>query len=527
MNRHQLWLNIKSTQLARMNLDWEHIPEPPLKLPAQDHPFEVDLDITGKRSLHHLVDMAISREGSQRLRDWFLQICPDPHCIETRQNIIQELVPLSRFRDKLLLNFHLVSKEQLDGEKLLRWLRIQPPSSVLRKALPLSLGLAVINIILFICYYLGWIPGYWIISFALYLVVYFWHFPALKKSFDTIMLLDDELGKFKTILRYLETYPYRKNSYLKQLCKPFLDRETLPSRQLRKVTLLTTAIGLRMNPVMTILLNIAFPWDMFFGALIDRYKAQCVELFPKWLNAWFEMEALVSLANFGYLHPDYVFPEILSVNECADHSVFQATEMGHPLIPSEQKVCNDFSLRNLGEITLITGSNMAGKSTFLKTAGINLCLAYTGGPVDAKALCTGLFRVFTCMQIHDSITDGFSFFYAEVKRLKTLLEALQDREQIPVFFLVDEIFKGTNSRERLIGSRAYIHHLSTQHGVGMIATHDLELGRLEDQIPSLTNYHFRDDVSDGTMIFDYKLHPGLCSTTNALKIMRMEGLPLD
>ena len=131
------------------------------------------------------------------------------------------------------------------------------------------------------------------------------------------------------------------------------------------------------------------------------------------------------------------------------------------------------------------------------------------------------------MQIYDSITDGLSFFYAEVKRLKALLAVLHEDDQAPVFFLIDEIFKGTNSRERLIGGRAYIHHLSEQSGVGMIATHDLELGQLADQLPSLTNYHFRDDVTDGKMIFDYKLHLGLCTTTNALKIMRMEGLPIE
>jgi DNA mismatch repair ATPase MutS len=245
------------------------------------------------------------------------------------------------------------------------------------------------------------------------------------------------------------------------------------------------------------------------------------------VNAWSELEALVSLANFAYLHPDYVFPEVLPEEQDANQPIFQAIEMGHPLIPSEQRVCNDFSLHELGEITLITGSNMAGKSTFLKTAGVNLCLAYAGGPVNARIFRTRLFQIFTCMQIQDSITDGLSFFYAEVKRLKALLAVLHDGIQVPVFFLIDEIFKGTNSRERLIGSRTYIHHLSKQSGVGMIATHDLELGQLADQIPTLTNYHFRDDVTDGKMIFDYKLHPGLCSTTNALKIMRMEGLPVE
>lgn len=527
MNRHQLWLTIKSTQLARMKLDWEHIPEPPLKKPGQHHPFEIDLDITGPRSLHHLLDMTISHEGSQRLRDWLLQIHPDLQCIKTRQRIVRELVPLARFRDKLLLNFRLVSKEQLDGQKLLKWLHMQAPPKTLQWVLPLSFGLALTNIILFVSYYVGWIPGCWIFSLILYLAVYFIYLPTIKTHFDAVMLLYDELDKFKVILRYLETYPYGNTPYLRHLCKPFCDREHLPSKQLRKITWLTTAVGLRMNPVLALLLNIVFPWDILFAYLGSRYQRHCSEYFPTWVNAWSELEALASLANFAYLHPDYVFPEILSEEPDANQPIFQAIALGHPLIPSEQKVSNDFALHAFGEITLITGSNMAGKSTFLKTAGLNLCLAYAGGPVNARTFRTRLFRIFTCMQIQDSIIDGLSFFYAEVKRLKALLTVLHDGVQAPVFFLIDEIFKGTNSRERLIGSRTYIHHLSKQAGVGMIATHDLELGQLANQIPSLTNYHFRDDVTDGKMVFDYKLHPGLCLTTNALKIMRMEGLPVE
>ncbi len=537
IHKHQIWLNIKSVQLARMTLDWDNIHEPPSKAPDENHPFEIDLDLTGRRSLHHLIDMAVSHEGSQRLREWFLQTHPNPKKIETRQQIVRELVPLARFRDKLLLNFRLVSREYLDSKKLLRWLQGQSSSSTpLRKILPLSIGLAAVNITLFSGYQLKWIPGYWVISFALYLVVYFMNFSSIAKSFEAVIVLRDELDKFKTILRYLETYPYSKNVHLKQLCEPFCNSEYLPSRQLRKIAWLTTAVAWRMNPMLALLLNMIIPWDMYFARLIEHHKVQCSQHFPKWINAWAELEALVSLANFAYLHPDYVFPEILSSDSTFEggqgdvypsQPIFQAIGLGHPLIPPEQKVCNDFRIQSLREITLLTGSNMSGKSTFLKTVGISLCLAYAGGPVNAVMFQTRLFRIFTCIRINDSITDGFSFFYAEVKRLKTLLEVLDGEDPIVLMFLIDEIFKGTNSRERLIGSRAYIHHLSNLRGVGMIATHDLELGQLEEQIPGLSNMHFRDDVADGKMVFDYKLHSGLCPTTNALKIMRMEGLPVE
>ena len=189
-------------------------------------------------------------------------------------------------------------------------------------------------------------------------------------------------------------------------------------------------------------------------------------------------------------------------------------------------MCNDFTLTHLGEIALITGSNMSGKSTFLRTLGVNLCLAYAGAPVHATALQTVLLRLFTCIKVSDSVTDGISYFYAEVRRLKALLQALDAAEPVPLCFLIDEIFRGTNNRERLIGSRAYISALTRGHGVGVISTHDLELVTLPDTVPNIHNYHFREEVHAGRMVFDYQLRLGPCPTTNALRIMQMEGLPV-
>jgi DNA mismatch repair ATPase MutS len=183
-------------------------------------------------------------------------------------------------------------------------------------------------------------------------------------------------------------------------------------------------------------------------------------------------------------------------------------------------------MHKAGELAMITGSNMSGKSTFLKTLGSNLSLAFAGGPVCADSLEVSPIRLFTCIKVNDSVTEGFSFFYAEVRRLKALLNALQNEQPYPLFFLIDEIFRGTNNRERLIGSRAYIRALVGQNGLGVISTHDLELTTLAQAFPQIHNHHFREEVVDGKMIFDFKLHPGPCPTTNALKIMALAGLPV-
>ena len=205
----------------------------------------------------------------------------------------------------------------------------------------------------------------------------------------------------------------------------------------------------------------------------------------------------------------------------------RADQLGHPLLPATARVANDVRLSGLGSIHLITGSNMSGKSTFLRTIGINLCLAQAGAPVCAQSFEWSWSRLACCIRVDDSLDAGLSFFYAEVKRLKTILDATQDRTAPPVLFLIDEIFKGTNNRERLIGSRAFITKLSTGNGFGLVSTHDLELADLERDIRGLTNAHFQETVSSGALQFDYRLRPGPCPTTNALRIMELEGLPVS
>ncbi|MFQ5630176.1 MAG: hypothetical protein ACE5I1_15515 [bacterium] len=527
IKRHEIWLAWKSQQRARMQLDWQNIPQAQEISPDPEHPFELDLDITGPRSLHKLLDIAISKEGSERLRKWLRTTRPDHAGIKRRQSLVRELIPLSHFRNKLYLNFALVSKEQLEGEKLIAWLQKQEKPKSLKILLPLLTIMAGINVSLFALNQFGILPAYYVWTLIAYIFVYLMN----HKIIDTIIIestfLDDELAKFRAILQYLETYPYRNNSSLSTICEPFWKTTKKPSEQIRKIKRVAFLVGLRSNPILNLVLNGVCPYDFYCAYLLFRSKRVLAGHVPIWLDAFFELEALLSLAHFGYLNPNYAFPEIVETDNSKNHIAIDTEAMGHPLIPYHQKISNDFLQENLGEVALITGSNMAGKSTFLKTLGINLCLAYSGSPVDAARLKCSLFRLFTCIKINDSVTDGFSFFYAEVRRLKRLLSELDATDREPIFFLIDEIFKGTNNRERLIGSRSYIRSLANRHGLGAISTHDLELVYLADEIASIENYHFREEVVNGKMMFDYKLRPGPCPTTNALKIMQLEGLPVE
>jgi ABC-type multidrug transport system fused ATPase/permease subunit len=535
ITRHKIWMRMQSAQVARINLDWERIPPAGPSETQTNHPFQIDLDITGKRSLHQLINTAISSEGSQRLQDWLLNTRPDLHDICKRHALIQELTPLTIFRDKLLMKSLLASNNAAnawEGQKLLHWLNEHSTSRSLLPLLFVSFFLSVLTITLFVLNLLALIPQYWVIALLLTILFLFVTKNQRGDLFEDAYYLRDTFAQFSTIFEYLERYRYGKHSNLKHLCEPFFqDREHRPSTLLNKIARIASAATLQKNLLLWIIINTLVPWDFYFAHSFNQYKSQVAAHLPVWLDVWFELEALNSLANFAYLNPEYTLPAIVSCEDQEDqdghHMPFRACALGHPLIPAEQKVVNDFAINHLGEIDIITGSNMSGKSTFLRTLGINLCLAYAGGPVNASQFQTSLFRMYTCIKISDSVTEGYSYFYAEVKRLKALLTGVESEDNMPLFFLIDEIFKGTNNRERRIGSESYISALVGRHCLGVISTHDLELVKLADKLPDIRNYHFKEDVINGQMAFDYILRPGPCPTTNALKIMQMEGLPVD
>ncbi len=409
---------------------------------------------------------------------------------------------------------------------MLRWLEQELPSPWLRPLLFVAIGLMIVNIALFLLAFLAGFPQYWMLSLLATVVFLFATRKERGDLFEDTNFLRYAFAQLSGVFAYLETFRYGPHQRVRQLCQPFFeDRQSRPSLLLKRISRLSSAATLERNGLLWLIVNALVPWDFFIADRLAQYKKRLAKRLPLWLDTWFELEALNSLANFAYLNPEYSIPEIMPDAE-SGKIPFKARNMGHPLIPAGKKVVNDFELDSMGEIALITGSNMSGKSTFLRTIGVNLCLAYAGGPVDASSFQTRLFHVFTSMRVNDSVTEGYSYFYAEVRRLKALLSAL-DEGNLPLFFLIDEIFRGTNNRERRIGSESYIRALAGRNCLGVISTHDLELVKLAETLPAIQNKHFREDVLDGHMVFDYILRPGPCPTTNALKIMQMEGLPVQ
>lgn len=522
--RFRTWDALKAEQLARQALDWNALPAALADPPILHHRFEIDLDITGRDSLHRLLDTPATIDASRRLRDWLLTTDPQPDVIARRRTLVQELIARPLFVSKVALYGRLAGQTtRWSAAPLHRWLDEEAPNDGLGRIVVILAVLCGFTIPLGLANALGLLPPFWVIPFAVYVLISLSRLRTIFGVFEESSRLKDTLEPLDDLFSYLENSAYPANSALARLCQPF-QAKLRPSILLKRITRIVSASSLQRNVIVWINLNALVPWDLYYAWQLRRIKHDLRDDLPVWLDIWFELEALSALATFAYLNPEYPFPVF-------DKSPAHLTAVGlsHPLIDHDKRVANDFTLDELGEVALVTGSNMSGKSTFLRTVGINMVLAYAGGVVAAQSLSLSYFRLFTALRINDSLAEGISFFYAEVRRLKSLLDALHQTDALPLFFLIDEIFRGTNNRERLIGSRAYIQALAgsadaPQHGMGIVSTHDLELTSLAGE--RIHNYHFADRVADGRMAFDYLLTQGPSLTTNALRIMAMEGLPV-
>lgn len=296
---------------------------------------------------------------------------------------------------------------------------------------------------------------------------------------------------------------------------------TLPSRSLDSFNKVLNFLGAESNALFYLILNAFIPWAPFFSLLLENAREKIATQFPASLAEFNELEALASLV-FLRIYQTKTFPQI-----ALDSSVpvFKSRGLFHPLIDRSRVVANDFSFADGKVLGLLTGSNMSGKSTFLRTLGVNQTLANMGAPVFAAELTTSALSVRSCIQVSDSLRDGFSYFYSEVLRLKSLMDDVNSGKR--TLFLVDEIFRGTNNQERQVGSRAVIRSLCDgKHSLGFVSTHDLELTTLEEILPGLVNLHFRENFEGDEMHFSYQLQHGPCTTTNALKIMEKAGFKL-
>jgi energy-coupling factor transporter ATP-binding protein EcfA2 len=478
----------------------------------RDHPYASDLDLLGERSLLARLDAMETEPSESLLTSWLLQPAP-PEEVRARQQAVQELTPRSELREALFVHARPVATKNPDLPKFLAWSAERGPSTGGLTALGLGLPLAT-AVLFFGGATLGLPPWAWGVTAALQWVLT----PSLgalgASGLDEASRGAAALGAFSGVLGRLRA---------EQLTTPRLAsiEQALAQAEpaLRRLEFLASWAEARENGLFRLMVGPAVMYDLHLWLALERWrKAHGAEV-KGWVTALTEALALAGLATHAFDNPEHTFPELQE-----GPPRLSAVQLAHPLLPRSKRVANDVTLNAPGHGLLITGSNMSGKSTLLRAMGIAVVLAQAGAPVAARRFELTPLRVRTSIRISDSLASGYSHFYAELLALKRVVDEVNDG---PVFFLLDEILHGTNSRERQIGAVAVVDHLLRKGALGAVTTHDLGLAELVDRLPGQVRLvHFQEQHEGDQMTFDYRLRDGLLRSGNALALMRQLGLPV-
>lgn len=477
------------------------------------HPYAEDLDIFGRGSLFELLSRARTRIGEETLANWLLKPAV-PEVVRARQSAVVELCPRLDLREDLaLLGEGLRSGE--DARALVKW-AARPPHPISRVTRVAAPALALLSAVT-----LGlWIAGYGGLPFLVAFVLGQGFAFRLRETVEQIIGAVDspgrELALLSEVLRRLEREDY-SSPHLVAL-RAALDVEgARPSQQIARLNRLIDLLDARRNMLFAPLALVLL-WPIQFAIAIEGWRRISGRAVARWLDAVGEFEALGSLAGYSYEHPQDQFPEL-----CEGEARFEGEEIGHPLIPEARNVRTDLRLSDELRVLVVSGSNMSGKSTLLRTVGINTVLALAGAPVRARSLRLSPLQVGASIRVQDSLQAGASRFYAEITRLRQIVELTEG--ELPVLFLLDEILHGTNSHDRRIGAEGVVRGLMKRRAIGLVTTHDLALARIADELaPRAANVHFEDHLEAGKMTFDYLLRPGTVQRSNALELMRSIGL---
>ncbi|MGI8588950.1 MAG: MutS-related protein [Chloroflexia bacterium] len=518
---------INDEALMRLARDWNALPLRHTVSADPAHPYAADLDIFGHASLFHLLDTTGTYLGETTLRDWLLATAP-PDAVRERQAAVAELAPQSDFRDELALRARILSGDRPDPEPFLAWAESEPWMAK-RPGLLWTARISVLLLwISIIAQLTGLLPGPLWIGF----VILNWYLRwGLARPLRPILnAVSERVGAFRAYGDALEVLSTaRFTAPMLRRIAADLSAGDLPAYQQM------ARLGRRANFVYPEdnLLNIPIQlftlWDLHVAASLEAWQAVAGQRARGWLRALGEAEALSALSGRLFDNPDWTFPDFDPAALALD-----ARALGHPLLPPTACVVNDVSVGPAGTFLLVTGSNMSGKSTLLRAIGVNIVLAGAGGPVFAASLDLPPVTLWTSMRIQDSLEQGVSYFMAELNRLKDVVDAARlahDGGGPRLFYLLDEILQGTNTAERQIAARRIISYLVAEGALGAVSTHDLTLADAPETAAVAHPIHFTESFTSGpdgpAMTFDYKIRPGIATSTNALRLMEIVGLDLD
>lgn len=479
------------------------------------HPYAGDLDVFGRGSLYQLLCRARTRLGEDTLARWLSQGADAP-TVEARQQAVEELRPALDLRERIAL-LDAEVHDDLDQTRLLRWAReVAAPMSLAPRLTAVVLAVAAsVSLV-------AWLSGRAsLLPLMLALTVEFVFLSSFGKRIKAAAKEADEAASglmiLSRVLRVMEEQR-PESPLLRELVGRLQTEGRPPSRWIaslhQRIHFLTTSLQNQVFAAFALLLCL----PVHFVHAIEVWRQHVGPQIPEWLNAVGEFEAISSLAGHAYEHPEDPFPELASGGPC-----FEGEGISHPLLPARTCVRNDVALGGERRVLLVSGSNMSGKSTLLRTVGTNVVLALAGAPVRARRLVLSPLQVGTEMRVHDSLQQGQSLFFAVISRLKQIVDLA--RGTPPLLFLLDEILQGTNSHDRRLGAEGVIRTLVDSGAIGIVTTHDLALTTIVAGLNGrAANIHFEDRLEDGKMTFDYRIRPGVVQRSNALELMRLIGL---
>ncbi|RAJ97916.1 MutS-like protein [Larkinella arboricola] len=484
------------------------------------HPYAGDLDVFGNHSLFRLLNRTHTYEGSRKLAAYLLSPVPISEVL-LRQDAVAELKPLLDWRQELAALAYLNPTVGDSPDELKNW------ATKADEPVPGYLAVArwvfpAITLVLVGLWMGGMVPGWAVtVSLLAHGLLLSQVAERAKNASEQTFAMSQALKTYRDLLKHLENPRFQSAILHRLQTVTSLDTRSAADA-IGKLSQLVENLNFRRNPYFFLLIGIFTLWDIHYLQALDRWKRVYGPHLADWLDALAEAEALNSLAGLAYAHPEYVVPEF---NE--ETLELDAQQVRHPMLKTGQSVANSLRINGNGQTILITGSNMSGKSTFLRTVGTNVVLALAGAVVAADRLVCSPVQVFTSMRTQDSLEENTSSFYAELKRLKTLIDRTRQSSNWPVLYFLDEILKGTNSADRHRGARALILQLHQTTASGFVSTHDVELGELAATHPFVHNYSFRSDVVDGKLHFDYQLQTGVCRSFNASQLMQSIGIQIQ
>ncbi|KLE16962.1 DNA mismatch repair protein MutS [Clostridium sp. C8] len=511
---YEVYININRKGISRIKGEFKENEDKGEEFLKDEHPFVSDLDIFGRNSLFQMINSTKTKFGRSKLFKMLtLESIPTRDEILKKQDAIKELGSKVEWRQSLEVKSTLKKSGTKDIDELLKWAKSKNEIKPLFKIIPyLFIVITVMSVVLVI---LNVLPiSYLILMFMInYLVV-----KILTKDLIPIIKLFDKHKKdieaYTNLLMLIDNENF-ESIFLKDLKLKLKNNSKSCVKEMKELKKLVDWLGDSSSNAYYLLLNITILSDIFILRNLEEWRKINGDKLKKWLDIMGEFEALSSISNLSFDFENWSYAKIV------DEDIVEAIDIGHPML-GERAVVNSFTLTSNEKVALITGSNMSGKSTFLRTIGLNLLLSYIGAPSCSKSFTCGIFSIYTCMRTKDNLEESISSFYAEILRIKILIEAAKKGEK--VFFLLDEIFKGTNSKDRHEGAKVLINQLVNNKALGLVSTHDLELCDLEKTKIWLKNYNFQEYYEKNNIKFDYKLRIGKSKTQNAVHLMKLAGI---